>query len=197
VNIDNPHAVVTFEETLALAPAAVGRMLGSEIFVQLYQGVGVAVGLVAGVSLSIALHTGLSASGAAAPPSSTGEILTGLGAICGWAVGMSLAQRAHLRRFLKAIRERGTPTQLAVSYALEDQGLSIDTGRIRYAISYEAVLEVIETPTAWLLQVDVTTFNLPKRAFSGDRATEFAFMERLLAGMTPQAQARSDKPQPA
>lgn len=177
-----------------MAPTAITRMLGSELFVQGYQAVGVVVGLAAGVLLSIALHTALLASGAAAPPSSTGEILTGIGAICGWASGLSLAQRAHLRRFLAAIRERGTPTELAVTFALTDEGVDVDTQRIRYLISYEAILEVIETATAWLLQVDVTTINLPKRAFGGDRATELAFIEQLLDRMNPDAQARSDKP---
>jgi hypothetical protein len=192
--INNPHAVVTFEETLAVAPAALTRMLGSELFVQVYQGVGVAVGLVAGVLLSIALNSVLLASGAAPPHSSTGELLTGIGAICGWAAGLSLAQRAHQRRFLAAIRKRGTPAELAVTFALTDDGLDIDTGRIRYLIAYDAILEVIDTATAWLLQVDVTTINLPKRAFGGDQASETAFIEQLLERMKPEAKARSDEP---
>lgn len=83
-----------------------------------------------------------------------------------------------------------------MTFALTDNGLDIDTQRIRYLVSYEAILEVMETATAWLLQVDVTTINLPKRAF-GDRASELAFVEQLLARMKPEAQARSDKPQPA
>jgi hypothetical protein len=197
LNINNPQAVVTFEETLGVAPAAITRMLGSELFVQGYQAVGVVVGLVAGVLLSIALNKALPASGAAAPPSSIGGLLTGIGAICGWAAGLSLAQRAHLKRFLAAIRKRGTPAEIAVTFALTDKGRNIDTQRIRYLIAYEAILEVIETATSWLLQVDVTTINLPKRAFGGDRATELAFIEQMLDRMNPEAQARSDKPQPA
>jgi hypothetical protein len=188
-NIDKPHAVVTFEETLAVAPAAVSRMLGSELFVQVYQSVGVAVGLIAGVLLSIALNSVLLTSGSAPPHSSTGEILTGVGAICGWAAGLALAQRAHLRRFLAAIRKRGAPMELAVTFSLADEGLEIDTRRIKYLIAYDAILEVIETKTVWLLQVDVTTINLPKRAFGCDQAIERAFIDKLLERMNPQAQA--------
>lgn len=180
-----------------MARTAITRMLGSELFVQGYQAVGVLVGLVAGVLLSIALNSALLASGAAHPPSFTGELLTGIGAICGWAAGLALAQQAHLRRFLAVIRKRGTPTEMAVTFALTDEGLNIDTRRIRYLISYEAILEVIETPTAWLIQVEITTINLPKRAFGGNRASELAFVEQKLTRMNPDAQGRSDKPQPA
>lgn len=176
---------------------AITRMLGSELFMQWYQAAGVVIGLVAGVSLTIVLNTAFIANGAAPPPSSTGELLTGIGAIFGWASGLSLAQRVHLKRFLRAIRERGTPTEIAVTFVLTDEGLSIDTQRIRYLISYDAILEVIETATAWLLQVDVTTINLPKRAFGGDEAMELAFVDQLLNLMNRDAQIRSDKPQPA
>lgn len=195
--IDNPQAVVAFEETLGAAPAAVTRMLGSELFVVGYQVVGVIAGLVTGVLLSIALNTALLASGAAAAPSTTGELLMGIGAISGWSWSLSLAQRTHRKRFLAAIRKRGAPVELAVTFALTDDGLGIDTQRIRYQISYEAILEVIETAGAWLLQVDTMTIYLPKRAFEGDRTTELAFIQQLLDRMSPDAQARSDKPQPA
>ena len=192
---NNPQAVVAFEETLAAAPAAVTRMLGSEWFVIGYQVVGVVAGLFIGVLLSIALNTALLASGAAAAPSSTGELLTGIGAIFGWALGLSHAQRAHRQRFLAAIRKRGAPPEAAVTFALADAGLNIDTQRIRYQIAYEAILEVIETASAWLLQADTTTIYLPKRAFGGDRMAEIAFIEQLLNRMNSDAQARSDKPQ--
>lgn len=192
----NPQTVVTFEETLGVAPMAITRVLGSELFMQWYQAAGVLVGLIAGVLLTIVLNTAFIASGAAPPPSSTGELLTGIGAIFGWASGLSLARRAHLKRLLEAIRKRGTPPEIAVTFVLTDEGLSIDTQRIRYLISYDAILEVIDTATARLLQVDVTTINLPKRAFGGDEAMERTFIDQLLNRMKRDAQIRSDKPQP-
>lgn len=191
---NSPEAVITIEETLSVTPKAVPRMLGSEVFVQGYQAAGVAAGLAIGGLLSMAINALLGANGKAPLPLTTGVILTAVTTIYGWAIGLTLGQRAHLKRFLAAIRRRGTPTDLAVTYALAAGGLSTDTQRIQYLIAYDAILEVIETSAAWLIQVDVTTFNLPKRAFHGDRASERAFINELLERVTPEAEARSDKP---
>lgn len=168
-------------------------MLGSESFVLIYQVAGVLAGLVLGVFLSIALNSVLLATGSEAPPSSSGELLTGIGAICGWSLGLSRAQREHRRRFLAAIRERGTPSEMNATFALGEAGLIIDTPRISYRVTTDAILEVIETATAWLIQVDITTVYLPKRAFE-DADSERAFLEQLLASLLPEARDRSDKP---
>jgi hypothetical protein len=188
-----PVAVITFEESLAAAPVAIRRVLGSETFVLIHQVAGIVAGLLAGVLLSIALTSVLLAAGAAAAPSSSGELIIGIGAICGWALGLSRAQRAHQRRFLAAIRKRGGPREIAATFGLEGSVLKIDTPRVAYRVSSDAILDIIEAAHAWLIQVDITTFYLPKRAF-GNETQEHAFIEQLLEIMEPDARARSDRP---
>ncbi len=189
----SPVAVITFEESLGAAPAAVRRVLGSETFVLIYQVAGIVAGLLAGVLLSIALTSVLLAAGATAAPSLSGELITGIGAISGWAFGLSRAQRAHQRRFLAAIRKRGSPREIAATFELKGSVLKIATPRVTYHLSSNAILEIIEAAHAWLIQVDITTFYLPKRAFPNEMQ-EHAFIEQLLDVMEPDAKARSDRP---
>lgn len=107
-----PWAMITFEESLGVAPIAMRRMLGNDSFVLIYQVAGIFAGLLIGVVLSIALSSVLLATGSKAAPSSTGELLTGIGAICGWSVGLSRAQRAHRRTLLQQFGSAEALTKL-------------------------------------------------------------------------------------
>lgn len=161
----HPQAVVSFEESLSASPVAVARMLGSESFVLIYQVAGMVGGLLLGMILAIALSSLQRATGAEQLSWLTGELVTGIGAICGWSWGLTRAQRAHRKRFLAAIRSRGAPTKMAATFALGEAELSVDTPRVKYQIPFGVILEVVETSKAWLIQVDLTTFYLPKSAF--------------------------------
>lgn len=176
-----------------MAPAAIKRMVGSDWFVTGFPTLGAVGGIGFGVCLSVAISAALRATGVEAVPSLTGAFLMGIGGVSGWGLGDALAQREHRKRFLAAIRNRGSPDEITVRFDLSDAGLSIVTPQTTQLFTYEAILEVIETAKAWLIQVDTTTIYLPKRAFS-DREWELRFIRQMLGRMKPEARDRSDKP---
>lgn len=110
--------------------------------------------------------------------------------VIGYAVGQNLAARTYHRRYLLGMFQRGMPAQVEARYRVTDAAFEADTGRIAFAVHWPAVVELVETPKAWLLVVDTTTLVVPRTAFA-DRTEEKAFVAAILARIGPRAQDRS------
>lgn len=186
----NQHveAVIGLEEALDVAPAATARMIGPQRFVLIYQIVGVSAGMLVGALLSAWLPAAFAAFGSRVPVLL--EPLMLVFGLLGWSLGLSRAQSLHRAKFVAGIRRRGMPAEVTMSFAIEDAGLRIATPRMTYCIAWDAVLELVETSRAWLIQADNLTFVLPRRAFS-DKLQEKAFLARLLGRVRPEVKARS------
>jgi hypothetical protein len=185
-----PTAELQLEEILALAPLAHARTVGSELFVIGYQAAGVLLGVLGGSLLTSYIPLAFRWGDYLVPTWAPMQWLIVLCGITGWAFGATLAQSHHRTRFLAGIRLRATPDSMPASFAVEDRALRISTPRVEYAVAWDAVLEIIPSPAAWLLQVDLTTFQVPKRAFA-DEAQERAFVGKLLERVRPEVRERS------
>ncbi len=187
---DTPQAELQLDEGIDRAPIAQARMVGSQAFVWLYQGLGLVVGLVAGTLLAFKVPIAMIVQDWLVPMVLPMQALIVLGGVFGWATGLSLAQKRHRAKFLAGIRARGAPESIVAHYAVEASGLQVSTPRISYLVAWDAILEIVPSPDAWLVQVDLTTLLLAKRAFA-DEAQERAFLEKVLARIRPEARERS------
>ena len=185
-----PHATTSLEEELALAPLSHRRMVGSEAFVLIYQAVGAILGLTIGMVLTGFIPVAQIWGGYLVPMFLPMEAVMTVGGIAGWGIGLSLAQKRHQAKFLAGIKRRGTPDGAEVTFGVEAAGLRIRTARIDYLVAWEAILEITPSPAAWLVQVDLTTFLLLKRAFA-DKQAQRAFLADILTHVRPEVRERS------
>ena len=120
----------------------------------------------------------------------TADLLSLLFLMIGGMVAVSLYTRLHMRGFLRALRKLGSPAMSRSHFRFDDDGFAIETGRIFYRLPWSAVLLVASTQTHWLIQVDTTTFAVPKRAF-GLPSDEQAFVELARNSISETARAYS------
>jgi len=120
----------------------------------------------------------------------TADLLSLLFLMIGGIVAVSLYARLHMRGFLRALRKLGTPERSRSHFRFDDAGLSIENGRIFYRVPWSVVLLVAPTRTHWLIQVDTTTFAIPRRAFANSM-DEQAFVELARNSISEAARNRS------
>jgi len=185
-----PHAELKLEEALDLAPVAHARIVGSQRFVFLYQAAGMVLGMLAGAIVGGIVTLPLQLAHFPLAEWVPMDALLVVGGIAGWGLGLAQAQKRHRAKILAGIRARGTPPAVAVDYAITDEFLRIATPRVEYRIAWAAILEVIDGGEAWLVQVDLTTFIVAKRAF-GDEAQQRSFLADLLGRVRPEVRERS------
>lgn len=196
---DLPQTETTAQEALELAPIAHARIVGSQRFLIGYQFLGLLggmlIGSVAAALLPLALLLiGVEASWGDQWLVSLATLIQLLTVVMGFAMGVNAGSRRHSAKFLKGIRTRGTPKTLRVSYAVEPDAFHIRNDRVDYRIAWPSIQEVIPAPEHWLLQVDLTSFILPKRAFASE-GQEKAFLADLMARLAPEARDRSPEAQ--
>jgi len=189
-SIPNPHAELALDSILSLAPKAQARMIGSTLFVYGYQLAGVVLGLLVGELLLGLVPVALVIRGSLVSTWPAVDAIPVACGLVGWSFGLASAQKHHQRKFLAGIRRRGTPDSVDVSYTIAPDGLLMVTSRVSYRIAWEAILEIVPSPEGWLIQVDLTTFQLPRRAFATPTG-ERDFMRALLDRMGPEVRERS------
>lgn len=187
---DALQAELKLDEGLDRAPIAQARMVGSQAFVWLYQGLGLAVGLALGTLLAFKVPIVFWVQDWIVPTFLPIQALIVFGGVFGWATGLNLAQKRHRAKFFAGIKKRGAPESVVARYAVELEGLRITTSRISYLVAWDAILEIVPSPDAWLVQVDLTTLLLARRAFADD-AQQRAFLGEVLAHMRPEAREQS------
>jgi hypothetical protein len=185
-----PQAELTMEEALDLAPVAHARMIGSQRFVFVYQALGMVLGMLAGAIVGVAISLPLQLLFLPTAEWLPMQALLLIGGILGWGLGLAKAHKRHRAKFLAGIGARGSPGAVLVDYAIGDDSLDISTPRVTYRIAWPSILEIIDGGEAWLVQVDLTTFIVAKRAFAGE-AQQRAFLADLLRRVRPQARERS------
>lgn len=187
---DVPQAELKLDEGIDRARIAQARMVGSRAFVWLYQAIGLALGVVAGTLLSFKVPIAMIVQDWLVPMFLPVQALIVFGGVFGWATGLSLAQKRHRTKFFAGIKARGAPESVVARYAVAADGLRITTPRISYLVAWDAILEIVPSPDAWLVQADLTTLLLAKRAFA-DEAQQRAFLGEVLAHIRPEARERS------
>lgn len=118
------------------------------------------------------------------------DLLWLLSLMIGGMVAVSLYARLHMRGFLRALRKLGSPATSHSHFRFDNAGIAIETGRISYRSPWSAVLLVAHSPTHWMIQVDMTTFAIPRRAFA-QPSDEQAFVELLTNSISEGARKRS------
>jgi hypothetical protein len=185
-----PQAELTVEEALDLAPVAHARMIGSQRFVFVYQAVGMVLGMLVGAIIGVAISLALQLLQWPMAEWLPIQVLLLFGGILGWGMGLTKAHKRHRAKFLAGIGARGTPCAVPVDYKIGDDSLDINTPRVTYRIAWPSILEVIDGSEAWLVQVDLTTFIVTKRAFAGE-GQQRAFLADLLRRVRPEVRERS------
>ena len=184
---------MTPHDALREAPHAIARTVGSQWFM-LWMVLG---GTVAGLLVPALIISPLMALlwqlnpvlAVAAAPLPT--VLLVFGALIGYDQGSRWAMRTHQARFLANLHERGTPSRLTTQFSLAEDALEIAHERTAYRVAYAAISQIVRGPNSWLLQVDLTSFCLPIRAFADD-AAQREFIADLLRRITPEARRRSE-----
>ena len=120
----------------------------------------------------------------------TADFLSLLSVVIGGMVAIALYARLHMRGFLTALRKLGSPEASHSRFLFDEAGMAIETGTISYRLPWNAVLFVAPSPTHWLIQVDTTTFAVPRRAFS-EPSDEQAFVELAKSSISEPARQRS------
>lgn len=184
------QANIKLEHANKLAPIAHRRMIGSEHFVVLYQVAGILVGMTLGAVLAVFVPLAFIWNGWLIPTSPAVQALQIFLAVLGWNVGLALAQRRHREKFFAGLRKRGMPDSVNVAFAVSDLGLQIASPRIQHSVTWDAVLEIVSAPGAWLVQADQLTILVPHGAFASD-ADQREFIKGMLAHMSPEARDRS------
>jgi hypothetical protein len=185
-----PRAELRLGQSIALAPIAQARMIGSQWFVLAYQIAGLLLGITLGTWLAFRVPIAMVVQDWLVPTYLPVQGLIVLCGVIGWSTGLSLAQWRHRAKFLAGIKARGTPDSVRASYAVEDAGLRITTPRVDYSIAWDAILEIVPSPETWLIQVDTITYLLDKRAFADPQA-ERAFLAEVLQRIRQDVRERS------
>ncbi len=100
-----------------------------------------------------------------------------------------------LRRLINHLADnrwyaRGVPRQVEVTYAIESEGLLVSSRASRSIIFWTSINEVVLDRNRWLLIGPGVGYFLARHLFS-DASEERAFISRILAQLSPAAQARS------
>ena len=85
---------------------------------------------------------------------------------------------------------RGVPRQVEVTYAIEGEGLLMFSWAGRSIVFWTSINEVVLDRNRWLLIGPGVGYFLARHLFS-DASEEHAFISRILAQLSPAAQARS------
>lgn len=120
----------------------------------------------------------------------TADFLSLLSVVIGGMVAIALYARLHMRGFLNALRKLGSPELSRSRFLFDEAGMAIETGRVSYRLPWSAVLFVASSRTHWLVQVDTTTFAIPRRAFA-QLSDEQAFVDLAKRSISEAARARS------
>lgn len=110
--------------------------------------------------------------------------------LIGYGLGLRMSARSYHRRYLLGMYERGMPARTTVTFRLTETVLEASNERMSYAIGWPFIVELVETPTAWTVVADMTTFVVLKSAFAG-KDEERAFVETMLERLSPAARERS------
>ena len=170
-------------------------MVGSHAFVLIYQFVGIFGGMMLSaffVSLLpwMLYFVGIQADWGDQWLVSVSVLIQLLATVAGFALAWNAATRRHAAKFLAGVKARGTPETLRFTYTIEPVALVVASDRISHRLAWHAILEVIQAPEHWLLQVDTLTIIVPRRAFADEQA-ERAFLRTVLERITPEARERS------
>ncbi|MBB3990131.1 YcxB family protein [Croceicoccus naphthovorans] len=99
--------------------------------------------------------------------------------VIAYGFGTLWAWREHRRRFLGALYESGMPGRVEARFTVSDEAFIVDNGRMEYRVRWDAVAAIVSGPTCWMVQVDLQTFTIPKKAFAS-KDDERAFVAALL-----------------
>ncbi|RVQ69422.1 YcxB family protein [Croceicoccus ponticola] len=116
--------------------------------------------------------------------------ITAVAAVIGYVQGQGFAYNEHRRRFLAGMHRRGMPVTLKTRYAITPEALEIEHDRMKYRVGWNSISQVVETKAAWVLQVDLSSFCLPRIAFD-DKPSERAFVAALLDNVSVATRERS------
>lgn len=106
-------------------------------------------------------------------------------------VAIHVYSRLALAGFLKGLKQIGSPDVLPTRFRFDEQRIIIDTDRVSHNLPWEAVQFLLASRQHWLVQVDTTTFAIPKRAFSSS-TDEQAFVILAKKRLSQHALARSE-----
>ena len=193
---DTITAEIRAGEAFSVIPLAQARMVGGQGFMLAYQFLGLLGGmLLSSLFVQLVLPALLRPFGIEADWGEQWLVSLAIfieltGTVLGYAIGFNLAARRHAKKFLAGIKARGTPEAMTFGYAIEPDGLTVSSERIRHHLPWAAIQELIPAPGHWLLQVDTLSVMVPKRAF-GDEAAERAFLSTILERIAPDARERS------
>ena len=109
--------------------------------------------------------------------------------LIGILLAFRILARQQLRSFLGGLRRLGSPEVFPTHFRFDEHGFEIDSNRHSYRAPWTSVLFVIPAPEHWLMQVDTTTFAVPKRAFG--KGGERSFLELAEQSLPPAARDRS------
>lgn len=118
------------------------------------------------------------------------QIFSILGFIVGAVLAITFYSRVQLGGFLKGLRKIGSPSSLTTHFRFDETGIAIDTQRVSHCVPWTAVQLFLAAPKHWLLQVDTTTFAIPRRAFAKPE-DEQAFVELAKSRLGEAARERS------
>jgi hypothetical protein len=117
--------------------------------------------------------------------------LAGLGGLLiGWVVYVLFSRPWSIRRFRRRMEDRGLSRRFPYSVTVDDQGLAIQSGRIRKTAEWASVTEVFKARSYWVFLVQMEAWVAPARLFP-DLAAERAFIAAALARMSEGARKRS------
>jgi len=190
-----PTAEVRAGEAFAVLPLAGARMVGSQAFIPVYQFAGIFGGMLlsalfVGLLPWMLYYVGIEADWGDQWLVSVSVLIQILATVMGFAIAWNAASRRHAAKFLAGIKARGTPETVRFTYTIEPDALVVASDRISHRLAWQAILEVIQAPEHWLLQVDTLTIIVPRRAFAGEDA-EREFLRTVLERITPEARERS------
>lgn len=168
------------------------RAVGSLRFMHLLPLAGALLGLTTGLVLEPSIQTALFFINPALAIvfMQLGSAVTVALALVGYAVGTNLASMTYHRRYLFGMYERGMPAQVTARYRLTNDALEAGNDRMTYCARWPAIAELVETPSAWVVVADMTTFVIPKSAFADENAQR-GFVQSLLDRLSPAARDRS------
>jgi len=194
---ETPTAEIRAGEAFPVLPIAQARMVGSQAFILVYQFVGILGGMMLSaifVSLLpwLLYLVGINADWGDQWLVSVSVLIQLLATVTGFALAWNAATRRHATKFLTGVKARGTPEAVRFTYAIEPDALLVASDRISHRLAWHAILEVIQAPDHWLLQVDTLTIIVPRRAFADEEA-ERSFLRTVLERIAPQARERSSE----
>jgi hypothetical protein len=110
----------------------------------------------------------------------------------GWVLYMLLGRRLLAYRFKQSMRDRGLDLRIPYTLTVSDDGLSLESQRMRRSAQWSVVTEVFRSRGYWIFMVQTEPWFAPSRFFR-EASDEKAFLREALSRMSVEAQRRSKK----